>query len=342
MKLGAKWALACGLVLAGGMAGAQGIKVLVDGDVVAFSGIGPQMRNGRVLVPVRGVFEHMGAKVGWHPQSRMVTAISSDAKVTLYINSRTAYVNGKEQTLDVPAQLIMGRTVVPLRFLSESLGATVDWDGEQRAVLIDTAASNTVRTNERMTVSGGGRFFTVPEGTVLPVRLDQVISSNGSRAGDRFTATLRQDDMENYGGLPWGTKVEGQIVAARARRGSDPGILELKFNRLTTPSGGNYAIDGALVSLDSDTVDRRSDGTLVIKPNKKEDRLVYAGLGAAGGLILGMLTKKPLEGTLLGGILGYLYGENKAKNDNRVDNVVLKEGTEFGVRLDSDVRVREN
>ena len=78
------------------------------------------------------------------------------------------------------------------------------------------------------------------------------------------------------------------------------------------------------------------NGVLVAK--SKEDRMVYTGVGAGAGLIVGILTKKPLEGAILGGILGYLYGENKAKNASP-SNVVLKPGTEFGVRLERDVDI---
>jgi len=326
-------------MLCGAMASAQGIRVTVDGQPVEFPGIGPQMQSGRVLVPVRGVFQHMGATVGWHPASKMVTAQDDDTKITLYINSKTAYVNGRVESLDVPAQLIAGRTVVPLRFLSEALGAEVKWDEDERMVMIDTNRPNTGRVEERNQMR---RFVLIESGTVIPVRLDEEISSNQSKAGERFMATLRQDDTQTYAGLPWGTRVEGKIVTARARRGSDPGLLELEFDRLVMPDGSTHRISGSLISLDSDSVTRQPDGRIVARSDKKDDRLVYAGIGAAGGLIVGILTKKPLEGTILGGILGYLYGENKRKGESQVSDVTLRRGTEFGVRLDQDVRVRQS
>ena len=208
-------------------------------------------------------------------------------------------------------------------------------------VMIDTNRPN-VRVDRNQQTSQMRRFVVVEAGTVIPVRLDEELSSNTSRKGDRFLATLRQDDTETYAGLPWGTRVEGRVITARARRGADPGLLELEFDRLVLPDGTSQKINGSLISLDSDSVIRQPDGRIVTRADKKDDRLVYAGVGAAGGLIVGILTKKPLEGTILGGILGYLYGENKRKTDNQVSDVVLRRGTEFGVRLDTDVRVRQN
>lgn len=331
--------LLASLVLVGSAATAQQISVTVDGKEVDFPGIGPQYMQGRVLVPLRGVFEQMGATVLWHPATRTVTADDGERSVKLKINSRTAWVNGDAVTLDVPAKIVKGSTVVPLRFLGEALRATVNWRNQNNLVEIITAGytgTGRVQTNSQMR-----RFVTIDAGTVIPVRLDDELSSNNSRRGDAFTATIRQDDMASYAGIPWGAKIEGRVVTARAKRGNRPGLLELAFDRLKLPSGETYAINGSLIGLDSASVDRNANGVLVAKADKRDDRLVYAGVGAAGGLIIGILTKKPLEGTVLGGILGYLYGENKRRTDQSPDNVMLRPGTEFGVRLDSDVRVRE-
>lgn len=332
---------ACALLA--GMAGAQQtIRVTVNGDPVSFQTTNPRYVDGRVLVPLRGVFEQMGAFVEWHPQTRTVTATKSDTDIKLQIGDRTAWVNGEGRSLDVPATLIAGRTMVPLRFLSESLGANVQWNATNSVVMITTTdvAVRNQNTTTNTTRSQMRRFTTLTTGTVIPVTLDTTLSSANSQRGDTFTATVRNDGSTEYADLPAGTKVQGRVVTARAHRGSDPGLLELEFTRLRFPDGTNRAIDGSLISLSNDAVTRNADGVLVARSNNKDDRLVYAGVGAAGGLILGVLTKKPLEGTLIGGLLGYLYGENRRRNEP-VSNVVLQPGTEFGVRLDRDVRIRQ-
>jgi hypothetical protein len=330
---------ACALITTGASA-QETIRVTVNGDPVNFQTTNPRYIDGRVLVPLRGVFEQLGAFVEWHPETRTVTATKTDTDLRLRIGDRTAWVNGEGQTLDVPATLIAGRTMVPLRFLSEALGAQVQWVDNERLVMITTTDVAARNPNRIQTRNQMRRFALLTTGTVIPVELDTTLSSNNSHRGDMFTATIRDENRAEYADLPAGTKIEGRVVTARPQKGSDPGLLELEFTRIRVPNGGNYAINGSLISLASDSVTRNSEGVLVARQDKKDDRLVYAGVGAGAGLIIGVLTKKPLEGTLLGGLLGYLYGENKRKNETPND-VVLKPGTEFGVRLDQDVRVRQ-
>jgi len=119
-------------------AGAQGaVRVFVDGDQVLFDQP-PITQGGRVLVPLRGIFEKMGAVVEWNAGTRTVRAARGTTLVELQIGSRIARVDGRAVTLDVPPMVVGGRTLVPLRFISESLGATVDYRAESRTVLIST------------------------------------------------------------------------------------------------------------------------------------------------------------------------------------------------------------
>ncbi len=133
--------LAAGLLMGlGGLrASAQTIKVFVDGDKVHFEDVGPQQTDGRILVPVRGVLEKVGANVDWTPETQKVNCSSGDIDIVLHIGEKTAKVNGRLVQLDVPAQTIGGHTMVPLRFLSESLGAKVRWDGNEQTVFIMTS-----------------------------------------------------------------------------------------------------------------------------------------------------------------------------------------------------------
>lgn len=118
---------------------AQQIEVTINGAPVTFQGMGPQQMGGRVLVPVRGVLEKLGAEVGWVPQTQMVVASSGNIDIQLHLGDRQATVNGRTVLLDVPAQEIAGHTMVPLRFLSEALGANVSWNGQTHTVQIVTS-----------------------------------------------------------------------------------------------------------------------------------------------------------------------------------------------------------
>ena len=134
--------LALSLVLATAVAavGQATVRVYVNGEQVMFDQQ-PIVIGSRVLVPLRGIFEKMGATVVWLPESRTVRAQRATTSVELRIGSSTAYVNGAAVTLDVPAQIAGGRTVVPLRFISESLGAQVNYDANSRTVTITTAGA---------------------------------------------------------------------------------------------------------------------------------------------------------------------------------------------------------
>lgn len=92
--------------------------------------------NGRFLVPMRGIFESLDAAVSWDADTRTVTGKKGDTAVMLTIDSVKVAVNGKEIELDVPATIIEGSTFVPARFIGESLGATVNWDEENKVAII--------------------------------------------------------------------------------------------------------------------------------------------------------------------------------------------------------------
>jgi hypothetical protein len=173
-------------------------------------------------------------------------------------------------------------------------------------------------------------------GTVLPMRLNDGLSSRDSQKGDTFTTTLHAGDTQDSSGLPDGTKIEGDVRSAIPQQGRDPGVLELSFQRLRLPNGRSYPIQGSLIGLDNKSVTRADDGRLVAKTAHRTDRLTYVGYGAGAGLIVGLLTRHPLEDVLLGGGLGYLFGALQ-KGGSEPRDVELKPGTEFGVRLDQDL-----
>lgn len=121
---------------------AQGIRVQLDGSPLSFGNVPPANMNGHVLVPLRGVFEALGAQVDYQPSTRTVLAAKGNTNLRLQIGSATAYVNENPVVLEVPAQVILGSTLVPLRFVSEALGAQVSWNPATKTVSI-TSPQNT-------------------------------------------------------------------------------------------------------------------------------------------------------------------------------------------------------
>ena len=95
------------------------------------------LENDRTMVPIRAIFEELGASVEWDASTQIVKATKGDVTITMQIGSNILTRNGKQITLDVPPQIIGGRALVPLRAIEDSFGATVDWNGKTRTAEIN-------------------------------------------------------------------------------------------------------------------------------------------------------------------------------------------------------------
>lgn len=117
-------------------------KVLLDGQELSFE-VNPVIENGRTLVPFRAIFEALEVKVNWNQETKEVEAIKDDLQISLIIGQSLAKVNEQDILLDVAPKIIEDRTMVPLRFVSENLGAEVSWGGSKKIIYIFTKANNT-------------------------------------------------------------------------------------------------------------------------------------------------------------------------------------------------------
>jgi len=357
--------LAAMLLASGAGAQAQSIRVRVNDEPVRFYGTQPRMVDGRVMVPLRGVLEQLGATVDWMNQTQTVVATKGDREIDLPIGSHTARISGRDVYLDAPARVIAGSTMVPLRFVGQALGADVAWSDATQTVNINTngVAAAAVQDDNNFRPSGvdrqdryyrdnqvarnngrspayyrGGRRIVIPSGTVVPVKLDTDLSSNESREGDTFTATVVNGDES--AGLPDGTRVKGVVSEAIPSKNGKPGVLTLDVNRLVFPDGDTQRITAKVASLDSKSVTRDDSGRLVAKKSNNNEQLKWVGIGAGAGLLLSTVTKgNTLVDTLLGAGAGYLYNQLQRKG---AGNVHLGSGTEFGVRLNHQVALNAN
>jgi len=100
--------------------------------------VSPQIQNGRVFVPLRGVFEKFGAVVIWEPDTQTITISDSVKKIKLRTKSQVVTINNEEHNLDTAPFIVNGRTMIPLRFVSENLNAKVDWVQASKTVEITT------------------------------------------------------------------------------------------------------------------------------------------------------------------------------------------------------------
>lgn len=179
--------LALGLAIAGSSLG-QTINVFVNGEPVRFAGVSPQRIDGRVLVPLRGVMEKLGAYVSYQASTKTVTANRGDVDLQLTLGQRVATLNGREVTLDVPAMEYRGSTLVPLRFMGEALGVDVRWDAAAYAVRISTETGVETDPTSPPTTGGSASIDIEGFGVTAPPAL---------RSGSVIEFTLR--------GTPGGT-----------------------------------------------------------------------------------------------------------------------------------------
>ncbi|MCX6087489.1 MAG: GH25 family lysozyme [Caldiserica bacterium] len=117
----------------------------LDGQIVTLD-TPPVIVGSRTLVPLRPIIEGLGGAITWVPETRSVEVGFNGTILLLQIGNRTAVVNGEAVVLDVPAAIMNGRTMLPVRFVSERLGAEVQWEESTKTVTI---------TVNSATVSGG-------------------------------------------------------------------------------------------------------------------------------------------------------------------------------------------
>ena len=211
--------------------------------------------------------------------------------------------------------------MVPLRFVSEALGTTVNWLEATQTVSIIT---------DQQYATGA---IVIPAGTVIPVTLDQALSSATSSRGDGVSVTIRSA-LDGDAEFPRGTKLVG-IVSDVQQKGTDqPGMLDLAFQQAQLPDGLKAGITGSLISLDEKTVTQSADGRLIANNKISRDRLKFIAIGTGAGLIIGQLMKKNLiVGGVLGAAAGYIYSQIHKDKVKSMD-VTVPAGTVFGVRLD--------
>jgi len=138
--------LAASLLIGATSVSADEITVELDGNPIEFD-VKPEIIDGRTMVPLRKIFEEIGALVKWDNDTQTVSAKKNKKTITLSIDSADLQIDKGDTdeegnpiyetiTLEIPAQIVSGRTLVPARAISESFGLNVDWDEDNRKVTI--------------------------------------------------------------------------------------------------------------------------------------------------------------------------------------------------------------
>ena len=91
--------------------------------------VAPVIINSRTMLPVRYVAEALGAEIGWDGATSTATLKTADTEIKITVGAAEAIVNGQAVKLDSPAVIVSDRSFMPVRFVAETLGGTVAWDG---------------------------------------------------------------------------------------------------------------------------------------------------------------------------------------------------------------------
>jgi len=235
------------------LAQGQQINVTVDGEPVQFAGQPPIERLGSVLVPLRGVFERLGAQVAYDAGTRTILAIRGSTSVSLPLGSRNVVVNGQRQMLSQPAQVINGTTLVPLRFVSEALGANVEWRGSSQTVVINMngAINGNIATGGGTVTSGGAGEALIQDVTFSP-------RNRALRPGDVLTIKMVA--------LPNGRArfSLGDVVENRPLREGPDGVYTAAYTVKTSDSLSQAPLIVTFTSANGRTTTQTTDRLVTI------------------------------------------------------------------------------
>jgi len=120
-----------------GVSEGAGVRVMINGQQLDLD-VAPVIQFGRVMVPFRALFEAFGATVSWTEATSTVTGQLGATTISLRLGQGTATVGERSVSLDVAPFVLNGRTLVPLRFVAENLGAEVEWVEQTQTVIVNT------------------------------------------------------------------------------------------------------------------------------------------------------------------------------------------------------------
>ncbi len=189
------------------------VCVYLNGEKIAFD-VQPQIINGRTLVPMRKIFEELGATVDWDDSTQTAIGTKENTVVKFTINDYTMYKNESEKALDVPAQLIDGRTLIPLRAVSEAFDCQVGWDGNDSIVsIIDDSENYT------MLYALGDRSKSFPFNTVdAQLTVGWYTEPVQTLYAPGKSAVFKQSEVEAQLSVGWYTEPVQKLYSADGRR----------------------------------------------------------------------------------------------------------------------------
>lgn len=184
--------LVVGLVLSSAtltFANENEISVYVEGQKVSFD-VPPQTINDRTMVPIRAIFEVMGATVNWDNATQTAICTKDNTVVKMTLNSKTEYINDVPYEMDVAPVIVDNRTLAPARYVAEAFGYFVNWDGNTKSVLI----------NKTSTIKDGTKENPYEFGDKISITFWDAYDFEATKAAGKYEFTLNKlmspKDME--------------------------------------------------------------------------------------------------------------------------------------------------
>jgi hypothetical protein len=211
-------------------------------------------------------------------------------------------------------------------------------------VVVSGLATAEAQTKKKSTAHKAApkvRYYSVPAGKQVRVRMDGTLSSKTAHVGQVFHTKTVEPVYSSKGVqvVPPGSTVTGHVTAAhKATKGGKPGTIDVTFSSLKLPNGRTVTINGSLSSFEEGGTTGDTEGR--VSGKKTSNRKVkFIGGGAGGGALIGALAGGG-TGALIGGAVGAgagFFGEKYTKGKN----AEVKEGTEFGVYLNRAISLPE-
>ena len=285
--------LAASLLIGATSVSADEISVELDGNPIEFD-VKPEIIDGRTMVPLRKIFEEIGATVKWDNDTQTVSARKNKKTITLSIDSADLQIDKGDTdeegnpiyetvTLEVPAQIVSGRTLVPARAISESFGLDVDWDGDNKKVTITSEQDEDESWKEN--VGSINLSDLTYEGEGVEINETQIKITQG---GD-FTVSGTLSD----GNITISTKekVKIRLSGAKITSSNNPCIFveDADKSYITLTDGTeNYLIaenseDGAIYSKEN--LEIKGDGSLNIESSAGHGIKASDNLNIENGVI---------------------------------------------------------
>jgi competence protein ComEC len=285
---------------------ADAAKVMVDGKILQ-TDVPPTIISSRTLVPLRAIFEALGVEVEWDNSTQTVTGIKDTTEVNLTVGNTHATINGDTVILDVPATIINGRTLVPARFIAESIGCNVDWDDNTRTAVINTfnqTSDNEATDRQKIIENLKIHFIDVGQGDSILIQQgdrSMLIDAGDNQYEQRVVNYLKQNNVSKLdyviGTHPHADHIGGldavinafnieKVIMPKVTHTSqtfEDVIIAIKNKglKITTPHAGDtYTLGNAeftIVAPNSSSYNNLNNYSIVLKLKHGNNSFLFTG-----------------------------------------------------------------